>query len=482
MHYPHESRAPSRAHRTALVALAAAALVAACSDRNPLAPPTASLTPPSIAASRGSTGQGAASRYVVIANQPEGVTGTLTMQTALTLNTVSTHIRQLGGSIERAHANIAVMTVNGLSAAAAEELATRPGVEAVVPDLVVQWIPPLSRMSVHTASADQSGAAFFTRQWNMRVIRANNAWLITPAGAHTLACILDTGIDPGHLDLAGKVDLAKSTSFVVTEPDIFDRAAHGSFVAALVSSNGIGIASVAPNAKLCALKVLDQTGSGSFADLIAAIAFAADLNADVANMSLGALVSKKDPGVKQLIKALQRAVNYAFRRGTLSVAAAGNDALNTNTEGDLISIPAQLDHVISVGATAPTNQMNFDNIASYSEYGRKGVTVFAPGGDLVAGGVVEDLILSVCSRYTVGINCTNGRTYLFAAGTSFSAPHVTGEALVVKSVYPNADAARITHCILVGADHPTGRVDDPIYSRGRINVVGGARCSRAGQD
>ena len=118
------------------------------------------------------------------------------------------------------------------------------------------------------------------------------------------------------------MDLSISGSFIATEPYVEDENFHGSFVAALIASRGIGIASVAPNAHLCALKVLGKSGSGTFGALIDAIIYAATstarggAGADVINMSLGAYVDRTDPGAQELIEALEQGdrVRVAPRR------------------------------------------------------------------------------------------------------------------------------------------------------------------------
>lgn len=421
---------------------------------------------------------GGGRRHVIVLK--EGVTADFTAA-----------VERAGGKVVRNHRKVGVVTVRGLSAAAVAELRARPEIEALQPDVKVQWIPPTRQQMVRAIKSsglapgkatDQSGAQFFERfQWNMRVIKADQAWLGTNQGAGTLICILDTGIDPAHIDLAGKVDLDVSASFVADEAATQDLDGHGTFVAALASSNGLGMASVAPDAKLCAIKVLDQTGSGSFSDIIAGILYAAEIGADVANMSLGAYFSRKEEGARELIRAVQRALNFASRNGVLLVGSSGNGAVNLNKDPkDFIDIPSELNHVISVGATAPINQMNFDQIASYSNFGRKGVDVFAPGGDFVEGlSVVEDLIFSACSP-SINIpefGCGDGVTYLIGAGTSFSASHVSGEGAVIEAeLSGDQDGARLTRCILKSADPVTDRNRDPVFNHGRINVLNGAEC------
>src|SRR5688500_7569218 len=235
-------------------------------------------------------------------------------------------VAALGGSVVRTHEAIGVLVTRGLTDAAARTLAAAPDVMAVTRAVRQRMIPPTDQPAgmprrLARRQTDQRGAFFFPLfQWNMRVIDADDAWLVTNQGAGALVCILDSGIDPTHVDLAGRVELGLSRSFVPSEPDIFDRNFHGTFVSAIVASNGIAVASVAPDARLCALKVLDQTGSGSFDGVIAAILYAADIGADVANMSLGAYVPRQDPGVRALRLALERAAVYAWQRGTLLVA------------------------------------------------------------------------------------------------------------------------------------------------------------------
>lgn len=407
---------------------------------------------------------------------------------------LAARVRELGGRVERAHEGLGLVTARGLSPAALSMLSGHPDVLRMASDRTVRWIPKsflknaraahVAKGAHHSQTIDQSGAQFFPFQWNIRVIRANNAWKITGEGRHALVCDLDTGIDPGHLDTKGRVDLGVSTSLVITEPDILDHNAHGTFVSALIASNGIGMASVAPGATLCQVKVLDQTGTGSFADVITGVVYATDAGADVINMSLGALLNEDDPAVLQLAAIFQDAVDYAHQHGVTVTASSGNDAVNLAT-ADLIEIPAELRNVISVGATAPTGQQNFDNIASYSDFGFPGTTVFAPGGDFqpLAGGVVADLILSACSRFQTSLpfSCADGLTYFFDAGTSAAAPHVAAEAAILESDVPKyraENAEPISKCIRNGTDRIlTGNAyPDPLFGFGRINIIGGRDC------
>ena len=412
---------------------------------------------------------------------------------------VIARIRALGGTVVRTHEGAGIVMASGLTDAAVQSLSQHADVANVISDRKVQWLPPKMVQSGVVAAPiniarkggrapdDQSGAQFFAEwQWNMRQIRASNVWLLKDGhGKGTTVCDLDTGVDPTHLDLNGKVDLGISTSMVVTEPDILDYNGHGTFVSSQIATNGIGMASVAPEATLCQVKVLDQTGSGFLSDAITGVIYAADQKVDVINMSFGAYFTVKDPDFKQIVQDFQRAVNYAHRKGVTLVAAAGNGDPNTGlgidlaTDArDLLEIPAQLNNVISVGATAPMAQTpgTFDDLTSYTNFGYPGVQVYAPGGDFVAGDVFQDLIFGACSSQANPV-CADGRHYSIGAGTSFAAPLVAGEAAVIESD-SKGKKGNIDQCIFKSADLLSRHVPDRIFGFGRIDVLGGIHCHR----
>ena len=269
------------------------------------------------------------------------------------------------------------------------------------------------------------------------------------------------------------------------ETTIFDLNFHGTFIAGLISSNGLGMASVAPNAQHMAVKVLNCSGSGSFGDIIAGIAYATDAGADVINMSLGAHFSAAAEGAWPLIMALQRAVMYANAQGVLVVAASGNDGLNLDDDGDYIHVPSQLPNVMSVGATAPIAQEGYDMLASYSNHGTTGVEMVAPGGDLTAEGVCGfapdyrcDLVLSAFTSFIA----PGTSWYVLASGTSFAAPMVAAGASVLisdggigkpESMWPQPVALRA--CLRQGAE-PVG--PEYLYGVGRLDMLGSQQCQR----
>ena len=453
-----------------LIPITGLLVAASCVERQPVAPTQSRVTAraPALKADQAS----APGRQVVSLNGNESAAFDQAVTT-------------LGGTVERRHPEIGLVTIQGLPASAVSTLAARPDVASVDPDVTVQWIPaPEGAFQLYAtqdvsaaAGTNQSGAAFFPFQWNMHVIQAPAAWAASQGGKGRLVCDLDTGIDPDHIDLVGRVDLTKSTSFVASEPTIQDFNTHGTFVSSIITSNGRGLASVAPNATLCAIKVLGTSGSGSFADVIAGIVFATAEGADVINMSLGAIVDDNQPGVKGLIHALQKAVDFAHSHGVVVVVAAGNEGLNLDAiPSNFEEIPGQLQNVVSVGATAPFNQANFDLLASYSNFGGKtGLTLVAPGGDLLAGGNQFDLVLGACSHTQVTLPFSCGKnSFLLGAGTSFAAPHVAGAAAEMPS-HPGASAANVLPlCLQKSADNVGPQ---SIFGAGRLDVLGAVTCN-----
>jgi lantibiotic leader peptide-processing serine protease len=463
-----------RAYELPLTTVLLAAITVGCTDRNP---PTAPDDAETTAAAASAVARG--DRYIVLL-RGEGVS-------RLQANTLGTEVARLGGRIERAHNEIGVLEVRNLTAAGAARLAGQAGVEAVVKDRTIQLVAPGERRTADLRrveprpESNQSGAAFFADQWNLRQIKAHRAWDVSRQGQDVTVCIMDSGVDPRHIDVEGKLDLEISASFVAQERADRDFVSHGTGMASIMSSNGIGIASVAPDARVCSVKIFDRNGTTTNGDVIAAMMYVGTIGADVVNMSFGALLPANDPDVRALLRAEQRAINFATRRGVLFVASAGNQAADLN-DPNLIHDPSGLDNVISVGATGPINQRRFDRVASYSNFGREGVDVFAPGGDFVPPqGVLEDLVLEACSaslREGGTLPCADGNVYFFSAGTSQAAAHVSGLAAVIESELPGDQSpAELTACILQNADE---LARPQITANGRINVLRAQDCGAPG--
>lgn len=181
--------------------------------------------------------------------------------------------------------------------------------------------------------------------------------------------MLDSGIDAEHPDIAPNLNVGLSTSFVPgegfdIEPGFYFN--HGTHVAGIVAAadNAFGVIGVAPEAEIVAVKVLSEfTGSGSFEGVIAGIVYAANIDADIINMSLGATLKKSGfcdaegcvtaREVAELLVATGRATTYAYQQGSTVIAAAGNESMDADHTTNWVFVPAALPHVIAVAATGP---------------------------------------------------------------------------------------------------------------------------------
>ena len=403
-----------------------------------------------------------------------------------------------GGTIRYSMDEIGVVLVDGLSDAAAERIA---GTTArVASDISAQWIPSVQEMSVRTldvatlASVETMGVAgplkayFGPLQWNMRVTDTDDAWARAYTGSPNVrVAILDTGLDAYHIDFRGVIDWRNSVAFVESErgpPAWEDDHYHGSHVGGIISTSNFGVAGVAPNVRLVAVKVLDDQGLGTVGNIIAGIYYAANLGVDVINLSLGATVPKNE--AQGLVPAFNRAVNYAHSRGVFIVAASGNDGQDIQRDGNRVTFPCETGVLTCISATGPT-----DELAYYSNYGSNAINNAAPGGDFLKGSPIlppgptfaqlaERLVFSVCtsrsthpvlSRHCAAGNSPYGAAYIFAEGTSSAAPHVAGLGALLDSQFAGElNGSQIITAIQQNADDRGKPGTDPYYGKGRINT------------
>lgn len=344
----------------------------------------------------------------------------------------------------------------------ATAIAADNNVDSVTEDVQYQMIPTPEQMNAQVmtdstvtppGSDAQTGPDPFYNpfQWDKKRIRASNqgSYSVQTGRHDVVVAVLDTGVEilPAiHPDLQGNLDAARSRSFVNSpagdpNPAAWDdRNGHGTHCATSIGApiNGRGIVGVAPNITIVALKVLSDTGSGSFLWLAQALVYAGVNHFDVASMSLSGTVPHDQHG-QTLTKIVQRAVNFARENGVTPVAALGNQNLDIS-DGSVMGpyqvLPAEVDGVIGVSATNFSN-----NKASYSNYGVGKTDVSGPGGDVdipppfgfVLAGWARDSIVLPAS-------------YVFAAGTSMACPQVAGVAALIISQYgdftPNGNGTK----------------------------------------
>lgn len=264
-----------------------------------------------------------------------------------------------------------------------------------------------------------------------------------PATPSAEIAVVDTGVDYTHPDLAGKVDTGEDWDFVNNDNDAMDDNLHGTHVAGIAAAdtnNSTGIGGVSINtAKILPVKVLDQNGSGYYSWIASGIIYAADHGAKVINLSLGGNIKSTT---------LENAVNYAWNKGTVVVAAAGNSNNSSKT------YPGAYTNAMAVWAS---NQN--DGKASFSSYGTW-VDIGAPG-------------VSILSTIPFSKDTKDGLQdgYYLGSGTSMATPHVAGLAGLLYSQHPDWSAYKIRNRIQTTADPGWDRWFLRGYlGSGRINV------------
>ena len=248
--------------------------------------------------------------------------------------------------------------------------------------------------------------SLYSQQWGMPRITAPGAWDISK-GAGIKIAILDTGVDQDHPELTGKLtkDDQNNKDFTGSgsPDDFFGHGTHVAGIAAAVTNNGAGVAGVGYEAIIMNGKVLADDGSGAYSWIANGIIWAADNGAKVINMSLGGMFGSTT---------LKNAVNYAWNKGVVIVAAAGNDGRS------LANYPAYYTNCIAVAASDQN-----DAKASFSNYG-SWVDVAAPGVSILSTIPNHDNYIS--TNYL-----NNEKVYGSLNGTSMATPFVSGLAALV---------------------------------------------------
>lgn len=334
-----------------------------------------------------------------------------------------------------------------------------------------EYVEPNSRIRPLSAAALYPNDYFFGWQWGLdnrekfdfhdrwtpkpdADIDAPEAWEVTQGDSSVVVAIIDSGCKTDHPELAGRiwqnpgevpgnatdddgngyVDDILGWDFRYDDDTPEDSSGHGTGVSGVLAANGnngVGHAGVDWQCKLMCLKVFGNDEDGTMVTyLAAAIKYAADNGADIANMSLG------DDRGNQF---LRNTVQYAAAAGLTMIAAAGND----NVEA--IKFPAAYPDVIAVGATDPddTRSKHFgaDTSSAGSNYGPE-LDVVAPGNNIYLLSNVDDTL------FTEG-----------SGGTSLAAPMVTGIASLLKSLDATLTPDSIRAIITATADDEVG---DPV--------------------
>jgi serine protease len=341
---------------------------------------------------------------------------------------------------------------------------------------------PCPKQSYDTGGSPTSGQPvndpLFPQQWGLTQIKAPAAWARGDKGAGVTIAIVDTGVDFGHPDLAGKllagIDLVKFVApSGIGDPGITgpgcdgaqDENGHGTHVsgiAAADTNNGIGVAGTAPDAKILPVRVLDANGSGENDVVNQGIRWAADHGAKVINLSLGGNTAlDRSAGDTQ---GTQDAVAYAYSKGAVVVAAAGNDSFPA------CDFPAAAKDTVCVGATdengAPAAYSNFPSDSNGV------VGVRAPGGQ---GHVIfcedpADIFSTIwpgSSDDCKGSGTAGGSAgYDTLAGTSQATPFVSGVAALLSA--KGLSAGQILECLRTKSSNRGSY--DPAFGYGIVDA------------
>ncbi|MFD2571654.1 S8 family serine peptidase [Spirosoma soli] len=408
-------------------------------------------------------------------------------------------IVKANGKVGRTFGKVGIATATSSDPKFADKAARIAGVRSVIRDAEVQWIDPVANQELKAediaalSATNPNTNQFFSFQWGHKAISSPAAWAAGFQGEGARVAVLDGGFDLTHPDLAGNIVYSKS--FVPGEPAQYglpDAFSHGTHTAGTVAAidNNIGVVGVAPKAKLLLIKVLADSGSGSFSWMIQGLLDAVEQQADIASMSLGAYLLRNgkylddngtpaDPSddfvghdaksVQELINAITRVVSYATKQGVTVIAAAGNDGINGNKDGSGLTIPGNLPNVISISATGPlgwfaNRATDLDRFASYSNYGTPDITFAAPGGDFA-------LFPNANYQYDMVLSTGALKSYYFSAGTSMATPHAAGvAALIVGKNGGRMDPTRVEAALRASADDLGAPGRDPLYGYGRVNA------------
>lgn len=407
-------------------------------------------------------------------------------------STFASQVASLGGTVTATYDGAGLAVVSGLTADAAQSLASYGDVGA---DEMFQMVEPTTTIDVEAvadvadaspfSASDPTQATVYPRQWGMRQIRANAAWAAGKLGSPSVkVAILDTGIDYLYPDLVGRVDMVNSTSFTSdsglvkayfpTRRLFTDLHYHGTHVAATVASNSRYVAGVTTQTTLMAVKVLNVNGGGLTSWILGGIVWAADHGANAINMSLGdtALYTMKDKATKDFFnKAVDRAFKYAHSKGVTIVVAAGNEAQNLDVKQTFKPFCGSM-HAICVSATGPTAGGTFgpwtnpDAFADYSNYGLNEVDVAAPGGNRGTS------VTSACSTSSLKIPlCQTGVFVLGLSGTSMATPHVTGLVALLLAEQTGGALGDVRSAIFNNATDLGAPGKDAYFGNGRIDVA-----------
>jgi subtilisin family serine protease len=326
--------------------------------------------------------------------------------------------------------------------------------------------------------------------WNYRAMHAEGAWALGYLGDPSVSvAMLDTGIDYLHLDMASKVDLSRSASFVPEDDalvaanfpgahPVADLNFHGTLAAGVVACNALGTACTTPNVTLIGVKVVDMNYQSTVGRMVSGIMHAADVDADIINISWGFWpnFSMDTQAGRDAFTALKGAINYAKAQGSLVFAEASVNPIPPFTPGDdadhngnIKILPAEAGAVV-VSSTAAN-----DDFSNFNNYGNSLVDISAPGGQLPFIAFNLTAVWGPCSSFTlipaIDFCRLDAPVWVSVAGTIPATAEVSALAAMLKSAHPEWSNGRILNQIYKTADDLGTPGKDAFFGHGRINLT-----------
>lgn len=297
----------------------------------------------------------------------------------------------------------------------------------------------------------------------------DQAWSFWPTMPTTLApikvAIIDSGIDGAHPDLVGRVVAARS--FVGGSP-YRDEQGHGTFVAGEIAANptnAIGMAGLAFNARLIVAKVVAADGEVSLPAEVAGIRWAVDQGARVVNLSLGGVRDPLNPSLDTYSPLERAAVEYAYSKGAVVVAAVGNGTQSPSTPWRFAAYPAALPHVIGVSAVRRDG-----SVPDYSNRDAVYVDVAAPGDDMFS--TIPSNLVADDSGCADPYSDCGPFELRDAIGTSFAAPQVSAAAALLLGADPSLTPDQVSYLIERNADDASSLFGCGACATGRDALTG----------